>query len=100
MGEQHDIGLDSAPHRREDATSVELDGELVVYAPDHGTVHKLDAIATALWHCLDGQVTLRELAGELAEAFATDRDRIEDDLVRYTGELVACGLAWLPDTGE
>lgn len=85
------IGPDCAPARRDDLTSVELDGEMVVYA--HGTLHKLDSVATMLWNSFDGATTLDVLADELAAIYsATDRTTILDDMTRCVGELERRGL--------
>lgn len=73
-------------------TSVELEGEVVVYAGDLGTVYKLDALATAVWCCLDGTLTLRQLVGELQAVFEGERDRIAADVLDYARTLDRQGL--------
>ena len=63
-----------APRRRPDVTSVELDGESVLYSQE--IVHRLDAIATVLWNCFDGTVTIAELVDDLV-AIYPDTDPAE-----------------------
>lgn len=87
-----EIGLAYAPRRRDDVTSVELDGEAVLYAGS-GAMHKLDALATMLWHCFDGSVTLDELVDDLDGIYAdTGRDRIAADVLACVRELGRQGL--------
>lgn len=56
-----------SPRRRADVTSVELDGESVLYSGE--VIHRLDAIATVLWNCLDGTVTIGELVDDLVAVY-------------------------------
>lgn len=65
---------------------------MVVYAGDLGTVYKLDALATAVWCCLDGTLTLRQLVGELQTVFEGDSDRIAADVLDYARTLHRQGL--------
>lgn len=62
-----DLDDDFAPRRRPDVTSVELDGESVLYSQE--IVHRLDAIATVLWNCFDGTVTIAELVDDLVAIY-------------------------------
>lgn len=86
------ITLDSVPRRRTDLTGVELEGELVLYSPDGGVLHKLDPIATVLWHCLDGRVPLRDLVADVSEVFGLSLERATTDVVGYVRELGGLGL--------
>lgn len=85
-----EISLDSAPRRRDDVTSVELDGEAVLYAD--GAMHRLDPIGTVLWHCFDGETTLAELVDDLVAEFRTDREQIAHDVVGFTRRMGEDGL--------
>lgn len=87
-----EIDLDAVLRRRDDLTSVDLDGEVVVHTPEDGAVHRLDPVATTLWRCLDGQVSLRDLAGEIAGLVEADGATVEADLLHYGSELRRKGL--------
>ena len=87
-----DITPASAPRRRDDLTSVELDGETVLFRAADGTMHKLDAVGTLLWKAFDGKVSLTELAEEIGSVLEEDVDTITDDLLDYTRRLSALGL--------
>lgn len=86
------LTLDSTPRRSTHVTCVELEGEAVLYAGVQGTVHKLDPLGTALWNCLDGTVTLRELVDDLRDAFEGDSERIAADVLEYARALRRQGL--------
>lgn len=87
-----DIGLGFAPRRKPSITSVELDGEAVLYAPGAG-MHKLDRIATVLWNCLDGSVTVGELVEDLDGVYPdADADRIAADVLACVRQLGQQGL--------
>lgn len=87
-----DIGPDFAPRRRPDVASVEMDGEAVLYAGSAG-MHKLDRVATVLWNCFDGSVTVRELVADLDDVYPdADRSRIEADVLACVRQLGRQGL--------
>ena len=52
---------------RTDVTAIVLDREAVVYCDDQ--LHLLDPVATLVWQCLDGEVTVDGLVAELATVF-------------------------------
>lgn len=86
------ITPDHAPRRREDVTSIDVEGEAVIYEPDHGGVHRLDRIATVLWSYLDGSVTVRELGEDVADVFEEQPSRVREDVLAYVRELGRQGL--------
>lgn len=95
-----DITLDLAPRPRPDVTSVEVDGEAVVYSP-HAGVHRLDTTAAVLWRCFDGDATLREVADDLADVFADEEpSRLRADLLAYARDLGRAGLLDRVDPGD
>jgi hypothetical protein len=83
--------LDLAPCRRRDVIDVVQDGQALLYEPD-GRTHRLDGLATVLWQCLDGSVTLRELACDLQDALGTDATAAEQKLLGHVGALREAGL--------
>jgi hypothetical protein len=93
--------VDSAfvARRRPDLVVEELDGEALVYDEIDGSLHRLDTIATLVWSCLDGTVSVSQLAAEFSEAFDTDRTTVEHDLLatirtlRDEGLLMESGVA-------
>jgi hypothetical protein len=102
------VDIPSAPARAPDLTAVELDGENVVPAARTGSLHRLDATATAVWSRLDGRATVAAIVDALAAGFGAPREVIAADVDRLLAELGAQGLlegvdpdpAWLVAIGE
>jgi hypothetical protein len=82
-----EITLGDAPRRRVDVTEVVQDGEALIYEPDGLQIHGLNPIATVLWHCLDGSVTLDELAVDLADVYDGDLDTSRAHVLDYVRDL-------------
>jgi thiol-disulfide isomerase/thioredoxin len=92
------------PVPRRDLATVELEGELVLALPvevvdeEQGTgsrpfdTHCLDRTATVAWKCLDGTVSIEQLAEELREVFVGDRAAILADLVELNRTFGRSGL--------
>ncbi|MBW3578455.1 MAG: PqqD family protein [Actinobacteria bacterium] len=80
------------PRPRPGLTSVELDGETVIYDEHRRTLHTLNPTATIVWTCLDGTISLAELAVELAEAFSVEPAVVLNDLLDLARELGRQGL--------
>jgi hypothetical protein len=83
--------LDRAPRRRPDVSEVVEDGDALLYEPD-GNTHRLTGLATVLWHCLDGSVSLRELAAELADAIGGTPSDAEAQVRDHVRLLYEAGL--------
>lgn len=65
------------PKVREDLAVVELDGEAVIYDDRNGELHHLNPTATVVFSLLDGTATVKELAGDISEAFGVPADQVE-----------------------
>jgi hypothetical protein len=87
-----EIDLDHAPRRRRDLIEVVMDGEAIIYEPDGRAKHQLNPLATALWHCIDGSVTVRQLCEDLTDGLDRDLDQVQEDLLGYVRQLGADGL--------
>jgi len=86
------ITLTSAIGPTDTLSSVELDGETVIYDDSNGSIHLLDPIATVVWSVLDGTSTLEEIAADLTEAFNADPDQVRNDVVTLARNLGHSGL--------
>lgn len=67
-------------------------GEGVVYDPRTALAHRLDPLATAVWRCLDGEGTLADLAGDIADGFDIPADGVEADVGALLARLDTAGL--------
>ncbi|HET9441890.1 MAG TPA: PqqD family protein [Acidimicrobiales bacterium] len=75
-----------------EVASVELDGETVLYHEITRMTHILSPVATVVWSCFDGSVSIGQLAAELADAYGAPRETVEGDVVTLARELGAQGL--------
>jgi PqqD family protein of HPr-rel-A system len=82
----------AAPKVRSDLTVVELDGEAVVYDERSGDLHHLNPTAMVVFSQLDGTVSVRELAGEIAEVLGTSPEEIERQVVGVVSDFGEAGL--------
>lgn len=89
MSEAIAISAESKPHLprgmhlKHDATR----GEWLLMAPER--VLKLNPVAVEILKRCDGKATLEEIIGQLAAAFAAERELIETDVRALLAELVA-----------
>jgi predicted ATPase len=73
-------------------STVELDGETVIYDDSNGSIHLLDPIATVVWSVFDGTSSLEEIAADLTEAFGADPEQVRSDVVSLVRNLGHSGL--------
>lgn len=79
--------------RRSDATCTEvLDGESVILDDAANLLHHLNATATVVWTCFDGNGTIGEIAADLAHGFETDADATVAEVLALARALGAAGL--------
>lgn len=96
------LELTDVPRPREGLCCRSLDDEAVVYDPSHHILHYLNRTAYAIWQSCDGQRSVGQIAGSLAEAFDLDpaapgRDAIIDDIRKTIADLAGSGLIELAD---
>ena len=82
----------SAPRRVAPDASVELDGDEVLYVADPPRLYTLNPTARIVWHSLDGDVSVDQLAEELAQEFGVPLDAMRADVVGLVRELGRAGL--------
>jgi PqqD family protein of HPr-rel-A system len=86
------LTLAAAPVFRSGVIGRDVDGEGVLFDTDTAAMFVLNDTATLLWQCLDGTVTLAELAADVAETFGIDRTTAERDVLRLAQDLADRGL--------
>jgi len=77
---------------REDVPCVVLDGQAVVYDRGEDRLLLLDAIATVVWQCCDGEGSVGEIVADLAEAFRANVAVVERDVVALLSDWAERGL--------
>src|SRR5438128_223159 len=71
---------------------VELDGEAVVLDERANRLHHLNHTATLIWNCLDGDVDVRGLAGEIGEVLGLPFEQVLADTLAVVRDLGDEGL--------
>lgn len=74
-----------APRPAPELVAVDVDGELLLLDPRTDGLHQLDRLGSIIWQVLDGEATVDELVGDLADAFEAEPGQVRLDL----GELLA-----------
>lgn len=80
------------PKIRDDLTVVELDGEVVIYDERTDDIHHLNPTASVVFSLCDGLSTVREMAGEIAQAFGAEEDQVEREVRALLREFRKAGL--------
>ena len=70
------------PARKPDVWLRRSDTENVVYDPDTGTVHMMNATAMAIWVLCDGDTDPEEMVGAICELSGLPRDVVVEDVRR------------------
>lgn len=68
------------PKRRSDLNVRMIDGEAVVLDRNGGRVHQLNQTASFIWNQCNGQVTIEDIAGQLAHAYDVDVEVATKDI--------------------
>jgi hypothetical protein len=68
------------PKVRSDLTVVELEGEAVIYDDTVRQVHYLNRTATIVFNLCDGSSTVKDLAGDIADAFSLQPREVESQV--------------------
>ena len=82
----------------DDIVAREIEGEIVIVPLVAGIgdaddeLYTLNESGQAIWRLLDGQRTLDQVVGALAETFDSPRADMEKDVVGFVDELVRRGI--------
>ena len=67
----------SRPSIRDDLTIVQIDGEVLIYDEDDGSLHHLNATAGVVLGLCDGTRSAPDIASEIADAFELGARSVE-----------------------
>jgi PqqD family protein of HPr-rel-A system len=69
--------------------------ENVVYDPEHGTVHMLNATAMAIWVLCDGETAAEEMVDAICELSGLPREVVVEDVRRILAQFTEADiLGW------
>ncbi|OFZ15582.1 MAG: hypothetical protein A2X86_17805 [Bdellovibrionales bacterium GWA2_49_15] len=58
----------------------EVDGQAIVLSPSTNKAHELNATATLLWHLMEQQVSIEQMANEITAQFEVDMTSARHDI--------------------
>ena len=70
----------------------ELDGEIVLYDQNTGSMHLLNPQAGAIWVRVDGVASLGEITADLRDSYQGDQKEIGQDVADFVDRLIAEGV--------
>jgi hypothetical protein len=86
------------PEAREDVSSEELEGEILVYDPDSQKTFNFNGTGAFIWSLCDGHYALNEIIDAIDEqATGTNREMIREDVEQFVGNLCEDNLIRLHD---
>lgn len=74
--------------RHPDAAWRKLDGQIVVVAPENGTLHLFNGAAGFLWEQLENRKTVQELADAILAEYDADADTALKDVEEFVSEMI------------
>jgi Coenzyme PQQ synthesis protein D (PqqD) len=86
------VQLDARPQRRKEIVWRRGDDGVVVLNPNDGNYFSLDEVGGRVWELADGQLTVAEIAGVLAEEYDAPTAQIGRDVAELLDELSSEGL--------
>lgn len=79
-------------YRRIDLLVRAINGEIVILDKRAGKIHQLNATASLIWQCCDGNNTPDTIAATVAEHFDCPVHAVVDDVRGALGQLEVLGL--------
>lgn len=83
----------TVPRRVVGAVQAEVDGELVLLSPADFGYFGAEGPGPDIWALIDGERSVDQIVGQLADSYATGAQEIATDVVDFITALVAAGLA-------
>ena len=82
----------AVPPRRKDLHEYELDGEVVLFDPDRGSIHLLNRTALEVWRRCNGRVTVGQIATGLVQSYQLSFEIALDHAEQLSGLFASDGL--------
>ncbi|MEM9514915.1 MAG: PqqD family protein [Actinomycetota bacterium] len=86
------FGPDDRPVAVDDVETAVFEGEMVIFHVGPSIVHRLEAVASAVWLLCDGETTVEAMPGEVAELFGVAADDVRAPIDESLRSLAGQGL--------
>lgn len=93
MGKGATISMNTLVARHNDVFFAEIDAEVVMMSPDHGSYCGINEIGGRVWQLIETPVAVSDLCDALMEEFEVEREVCEREVIAFLDELVREGLA-------
>ncbi len=90
--EPDSIEPDFVPVQRDVLSSVEIDGEGLLFDEDRGAWHYLNPLAQIVWSCCDGSGTVAEISADMSDVFNEDYETVLGGVLNSIRQLGRNGL--------
>lgn len=90
--ESFSVPQDYIPIKRAEILELDMGDGFIVYNHESNLVHHLNPSASIMWQLCDGDVTVGDLALEIAEEYQLDQERVRHEVAGLIGELDTLGL--------
>jgi PqqD family protein of HPr-rel-A system len=91
---------DFRPGKAADVLELDMGDGVILYNHDSSLVHHLNPSAALLWKLCDGEATVKELAGEIAEEYGLEPDKVLEEISGVIAEFDALNLVEDQALGE
>jgi PqqD family protein of HPr-rel-A system len=94
------VPADYRPGKAAEVLELDMGDGVILYNHDSSLVHHLNPSAALLWRLCDGEATMKELAGEIAEEYGLEPDTVLGEISGVIAEFDALNLVRDRAAGE
>jgi PqqD family protein of HPr-rel-A system len=91
---------DYRPGKAAEVLELDMGDGVILYNHDSSLVHHLNPSAALLWRLCDGEATVKELAGDIAEEYGLEPDAVLGEISGVIAEFDALNLVRDAASGE
>jgi PqqD family protein of HPr-rel-A system len=91
-GEAMTVPADYRPAKAAEVLELDMGDGVILYNHDSSLVHHLNPSAALLWKLCDGEASVGQLAGEIAEEYGLQPKEVEDQISQVIAEFDALDL--------
>lgn len=84
--------MDDKPKRKDSLVLEEMDDDIMLADFTGSQIHTLNPTAAAIWEMCDGEHTLEQIAGELADHYGIGVEAVLQDVEKVVGDFSEKGL--------
>ncbi len=94
------INLNTIVSKNLQIISSKMDNEVVMMSVEKGNYYGLNRVGSEIWEKLTEPITVAGLCEKLLQEFDVEKDKCEQDVIKYLEKLVSEGLILASDKTE